>query len=85
MYKNMSVKIATALSLLVFCLPAVLKPMAIYGQGGESVSQLEKKVDELMDQVKYTEALPLLEKLLIAEPNNPKTHFNLGFALLGLF
>jgi tetratricopeptide (TPR) repeat protein len=82
MSKNPIVKVAARFALLVFCLSAFWQPMAIYAQGGESVQQLEQKVEELMKQTKYTEALPILEKLLIAEPKNPKTHFELGFALL---
>ncbi|HEX8136684.1 MAG TPA: tetratricopeptide repeat protein [Pyrinomonadaceae bacterium] len=43
---------------------------------------MKQKVGELIKQQKYTEALPLLEKLVVAEPNNPETHFYLGFALI---
>lgn len=82
MLKNSIIRVAAGFALLLFCAPTIWQPMSIYGQDGESVSQLEKKVEELLKQVKYTEALPLLEKLLIAEPNNPRTHFDLGFALM---
>jgi tetratricopeptide (TPR) repeat protein len=35
-----------------------------------------------MDAMKYTEALPLLEKLATATPNDPNIQRNLGFALI---
>ena len=36
-----------------------------------------------MDETKYTEALPILEKIAKLEPNDGETQFNLGFALAG--
>src|SRR6476660_3561866 len=49
----------------------------------EDVAALKQKAAELIDQTKYTEALPLLEKILVAEPDNAQMTFYLGFALLG--
>jgi tetratricopeptide (TPR) repeat protein len=43
---------------------------------------LEQKAVELIKRQQYTEALPILEKLATAEPNNAYTHFYLGFALI---
>jgi tetratricopeptide (TPR) repeat protein len=82
MFRSNFLKIAILFVLLFFCLPTVWRPMAIYAQEGESVQDLKRKVTQLMDQQKYTEALPLLEKLVIAEPSDSETHVYLGFALL---
>ncbi len=76
-------KVAFQLSLLVFCLSVVSHPTATYGQNGDNIQQLKQKVEKLIAEHKYTEALPLLEKLVLAEPDNPQVHFELGFALLG--
>lgn len=66
-----------ALILLSVSLPAVAR-----GQGGEDVGALKRKAAELVGQQKYTEALPLLEKIAAAEPGDAQTQFYLGFALI---
>jgi tetratricopeptide (TPR) repeat protein len=65
-----------SLLLLALSLPA-------YAQGGEDLGAMKQKAAELVKQTRYTEALPLLEKLAAAEPNDAQTQFFLGFALLG--
>ena len=55
---------------------------AAWAQTSEDVPTLKQKAGVLIQQQKYTEALPLLEKLAVAEPANADTHFYLGFALL---
>ena len=75
-------KMATCFALLFFCLSTVCQPLAICVQAGDSGQELKQKATELIKQQKYTEALPILEKLSIAEPDNPETHFYLGFALI---
>lgn len=55
----------------------------IYAQTDESHEQLKQRATALIDQVKYTEALPLLEKIVAAEPNDARMQFYLGFALQG--
>ncbi len=52
-------------------------------QTGADISALKRQASALVDQVKYTEALPLLEKLSTLDPNDGETQFFLGFALLG--
>lgn len=47
-----------------------------------TLEQSKQRVEQLVKEVKYTEALPLLEKILAAEPTNGKMHFYHGFALL---
>ncbi|HWN08695.1 MAG TPA: tetratricopeptide repeat protein [Pyrinomonadaceae bacterium] len=74
--------IATRVSVLLFCLVS-LYSLPVPAQTGESIGELKQKVFDLTKQTKYTEALPLLEKLVVAEPNNSEVHFFLGFALIG--
>src|SRR5687767_11745943 len=82
MFQLSSVKIAARFALLFFCLSTIWQPVAICAQGGENVQELRQRAGELVKQKRYTEALPVLEKLLAAEPDNPETHFYLGFALI---
>ena len=67
--------------LVLFLLP--LAQAATQAQTEESVPELKRKAAELMDKVKYTEALPLLEKIANLQPDDGETQFNLGFALVG--
>ncbi|HET6889495.1 MAG TPA: tetratricopeptide repeat protein [Pyrinomonadaceae bacterium] len=71
------------LALLSFFLSIAMAAPAIQAQTGESASELKKRVSGLMEQTKYTEALPLLEKIATLEPKDGETQFYLGFALLG--
>lgn len=51
-------------------------------QQQQDASAIEIEVIELMKQQKYTQALPLLEKLVVARPDNAQAQFYLGFALI---
>ncbi len=66
--------------LLVFLTAA---SSATQAQTDESVEDLKRKAGELLKQTKYTEALPILEKISTLEPKDGETQFYLGFALLG--
>jgi tetratricopeptide (TPR) repeat protein len=66
---------------LVFCFSCCLWSATTYAQTGESIAELKQKVGELMRQTRYTEALPLLERIVVAEPDDAQSHFYLGFAL----
>lgn len=79
MFRYNIVKFTTRFAFLIICLSIVCQ---VYAQTGESVDELKKKAIELTGQKKYSEALPILEKLAVAEPNDPQTHFHLGFALI---
>lgn len=81
MFQPDSIKLASRLALLIFSL-SMFVPTTIQAQAGENIQELKQKVTGLLEQQKYTEALPILEKLAIAEPDNPETHFYLGFALI---
>jgi tetratricopeptide (TPR) repeat protein len=66
----------------LFLLLALSHAPAARAQGGEDLSALKQRAAELAKQQKYTEALPLLEKIAAAEPNDAETQFYLGFALV---
>src|SRR5260370_22677361 len=82
MFQSNVLRTATRIALLFVCLSTFCQPMVIHAQSGESVQELKQRSAELVKQQKYTEALPILEKLSKAEPNNPETFFYLGFALI---
>jgi tetratricopeptide (TPR) repeat protein len=77
MFQNHRVSRRTCFALL---LTALLAPGGLLAQTGESLEELKRKAAELTKSQKYTEALPILEKILIAEPNNAEAHFYIGFA-----
>lgn len=76
-------KVAARFGLLLLVLATVWPASTIRAQTGDNVEELKQQAGELIKQTRYTEALPLLEKLVVAEPDNAKLHFYLGFALLG--
>ncbi|HQU81918.1 MAG TPA: tetratricopeptide repeat protein [Pyrinomonadaceae bacterium] len=69
--------------LLVFLLISVLTFSNTVKAQNEDLETLKAKVAVLLDQDKVVEALPLLEKIVAAEPKDANSHFYLGFALLG--
>lgn len=72
--------------LLVILLLALLLTMAspaTRGQTNESAAELKRRASELLKETKYTEALPLLEKIASLDPDDGQTQFFLGFALIG--
>ena len=52
-------------------------------QSDDSLPVVKQKAEELIKAQKFTEALPLIEKIVVAEPDNAHMQFNLAFALLG--
>lgn len=72
------------LTLLVFlvCMFATIAAPATQAQT-DDVAEMRRRASELMKQTKYTEALPLLEKIAALQPSDGETQFYLGFALLG--
>jgi len=82
MFQCSFVRNAARLAFLICCLSAIWQPADAYAQGQEDVGALKQKVGELIRKQQYTEALPLLERLVAAEPGDPETHFYLGFALI---
>lgn len=67
---------------LLFCLfsPSLVS----YGQAQESIAEIKQRVAALLEQFRYTEAVPLLEKIVAADPNDSKSYFYLGSSVLGL-
>lgn len=70
------------LALSVLALSAIHHPSVALAQAGETLIEQKHTVENLLSAQRYTEALPLLEKIIAAEPNNPRMHYYLGFALL---
>lgn len=67
-------------ALLVLALPLAFAQSASAQTG--DLEQTKQKAAALINDLKYVEALPLLEKIVAAEPDNPEMHFYLGFALI---
>ncbi len=68
--------------MVFLCLLAASQSLSVYSQNSDSVEALKLSAQRLLKQQQYTEALPILEKLVAAEPNDPQHHFYLGFALI---
>ena len=83
MLQQKSLRIVACLAVLLFCLTGSFNCLTVSAQTGESIAEAKEKATELMRQTRYTEALPLLERVVIAEPNNAKMQFYLGSALIG--
>lgn len=71
-------RVASALLLLALAL-TVAQPAS--AQTGD-LEQTKQKAAKLINDLKYVEAFPLLEKIVAAEPDNPEMQFYLGFALI---
>jgi tetratricopeptide (TPR) repeat protein len=67
---------------LALCAIFAAVPFAALAQTGDA-AQLRTQAFRLMDEQKFTEALPLLEKLAVLTPNDAAVQRNLGFALIG--
>ena len=72
-----------SLALLFLALSAAITSPETRAQTTECVAELRSRAADLMKQTKYTEALPLLEKIATLQPNDGETQFYLGFALIG--
>lgn len=68
---------------LVVSLLLLLTVAATPAQTDESPNELKRRAAELLKETKYTEALPILEKIATLLPNDGETQFYLGFALVG--
>ena len=82
MFHRQSSRIAASLAVLLFCMLSSFYGSSASAQTDETIGELKAKVLALTKQNKYTEALPLLEKIVAAEPNNAQMQFYLGFALI---
>lgn len=82
--KHSKPALITKLTILLLCLIAGAETTLVKSQDQESLADLKKRVGVLIEQTKYTEAAPLLEKIVAAEPNDAENHYYLGAALLGV-
>jgi tetratricopeptide (TPR) repeat protein len=60
---------------LVLCTPLV---------AGQSAAELRQRAGALLTGEKFEEAIPLIERILAADPNNAEANFNLGLALASI-
>jgi tetratricopeptide (TPR) repeat protein len=70
---------ATRIAILFLCVAAC--PLSFYAQTGEELNQLRERATTLFKQIKFIEALPLLERIVTADPTDARMQFYLGFAL----
>lgn len=82
MFHPKVLKVSTCLAVILFCLSSSFYCSPASAQTSESIKELKQKVLDLTKQTRYTEALPLLEKIVVAEPDNAEMRFYLGFALV---
>ena len=74
----------SALLTLILLLSAIgITASTAKAQTPADTAEEKNKALDLIKQQKYTEALPLLEKVLIAAPEDGESQFFYGFALLG--
>src|SRR3954454_25111271 len=73
-------KLLAALLTLLFLSVAIVSPTQAQI---DNLAEMKQRASELVRANKFTEALPILEKLAAAEPNDGETQFFLAFALLG--
>ncbi len=76
-----ALKRLTLLPLLIMLGVIVIFPTVGYGQK-PAMAQKREKAEELFAAHRLTEALPLLEELAEANPEDARLQFQLGFALL---
>jgi len=69
--------------ILLFCFLAAT-PAVVARSYQDSLAELKQRAAALIKETRLTEAAPLLEKIVVAEPANPKNHLDLASALLAL-
>ena len=79
LHKNLK---ATLLHMVMLTLFAAFNVLSVQAQNTESIAALKDKAGALIKEQRYSEALPYLEKLAVAEPENGEIRFLLGFSLL---
>ena len=73
-------KLLVTLLTLLFLSIVIASPTQAQTEG---TAELKRQATALLKENKYTEALPILEKIAAAEPNDGETQFFLAFALIG--
>jgi tetratricopeptide (TPR) repeat protein len=69
--------------MLALAFSLIFPAMTTFAQTDDSLPVVKQKAEDLIKAQKFTEALPLIEKVVVAEPDNAHMQFNLAFALLG--
>jgi tetratricopeptide (TPR) repeat protein len=82
MKQKTEIKPSRICTIVFLCLLSASHSLSVHSQNSDSVEALNLSAQRLIKQQKYTEALPILEELVAAEPNDPQHHFYLGFALI---
>jgi tetratricopeptide (TPR) repeat protein len=82
MFRHKRKKSAAQVMFLVFLLSPIWVQVSTYGHTDDSPQSLNQRINELLKVQQFTQALPLLEKLVVVTPNDPEAHFHLGFSLL---
>ena len=82
MYRANRARVVAHLALVSLILSGAWAVAPVGAQTNDSLAAKKQKADELVKQLKMTEALPLLEELSAAEPANAELQFQLGSALL---
>lgn len=82
MLQPKSLRFVKCCTILSVCLAGSFFCVSLSAQTDENIAELKQKALELTRETKYVEALPLLEKIVIGEPDNAQMHFYLGFALI---
>jgi len=73
-------KLLVTLLTLLFLSVVIASPTQAQTEG---TAELKRQATAQLKENKYTEALPILEKIAAAEPNDGETQFFLAFALIG--
>jgi tetratricopeptide (TPR) repeat protein len=76
-----SEKFAILLIAVALCISVAVFPPFAKAQT-DDIDALQRQAAQLLEQNKYTEAVPVLEKLAAARPNDPDILFYLGFSLI---
>ncbi|MEP6635489.1 MAG: tetratricopeptide repeat protein [Acidobacteriota bacterium] len=71
------------LAILVWCLLSLGHYSVVSAQADENLAEWKVQATSLVNASRFTEALPLLEKIAKAEPDDAEVQFQLGSALLG--
>lgn len=80
-WRAMNPQVRVRIPVLLFCLLGFYgRPVA--AQTGATLAAMKQSADDLFRQLKYTEALPLLENIVAADPGDAEMRFHLGFALI---
>jgi tetratricopeptide (TPR) repeat protein len=82
MFHRKSLSAGSCLAIILLCLSSNFYSVAFSAQTDETIDKLKTKALVLTRENNFAEALPLLEKIVAAEPDNGEMQFYLGSALI---